>query len=87
MFTESVIAVDIQKPAAFGMEMETAVEKGTQIMWPKFTDRYDHDQKKLYFKDGTIWTFGDTSYLYLGGEAVPIQMVTEIQSSFGRGRY
>lgn len=50
---ESVIAVDIQQPAAFGKEMETAFEKGTQILWPKFTDRYDHDQKKLYFKDGS----------------------------------
>jgi NADPH-dependent glutamate synthase beta subunit-like oxidoreductase/glutamate synthase domain-containing protein 3/ferredoxin len=49
----SVIAVDIQKPAAFGKEMETAVAKGTQIVWPKFTDRYDHDEKNLYFKDGT----------------------------------
>jgi NADPH-dependent glutamate synthase beta subunit-like oxidoreductase/glutamate synthase domain-containing protein 3/ferredoxin len=50
---ESVIAVDIQKPAAFGKEMETAVSKGTQILWPKFTERYDHDEKKLHFKDGT----------------------------------
>jgi NADPH-dependent glutamate synthase beta subunit-like oxidoreductase/glutamate synthase domain-containing protein 3/NAD-dependent dihydropyrimidine dehydrogenase PreA subunit len=50
---ESVIAVDIQKPASFGKEMETAVEKGTQIVWPKFTDRYDSREKKLYFKDGT----------------------------------
>jgi len=50
---ESVIAVDIQKPAAFGKEMETAVAKGTQIIYPKFTDRYDHTEKKLYFKDGS----------------------------------
>lgn len=50
---ESVIAVDIQKPAAFGKEMEMAVAKGTQILWPKFTERYDHDEKTLYFKDGT----------------------------------
>ena len=50
---ESVIAVDIQKPAAFGKEMEIAVEKGTQIIWPKFTERYDNQEKKLYFKDGT----------------------------------
>jgi NADPH-dependent glutamate synthase beta subunit-like oxidoreductase/glutamate synthase domain-containing protein 3/ferredoxin len=50
---ESVIAVDIQKPAAFGKEMETAVAKGTQILWPRFTERYDHDEKRLHFKDGT----------------------------------
>jgi len=49
----SVIAVDIQKPAASGKEMETAVAKGTQIIWPKFTDRYDNNEKKLYFTDGT----------------------------------
>lgn len=50
---ESVIAVDIQKPAAFGKEMEAATAKGTQILYPKFTERYDHAGKKLHFKDGT----------------------------------
>lgn len=50
---ESVTAIDIQKPAAFGKEMETAMAKGTQILWPKFTERYDHQAKKLYFRDGT----------------------------------
>lgn len=50
---ESVIAVDIQKPAAFGKEMESAISKGTQIVWPKFTDRYEINERKLYFKDGT----------------------------------
>ncbi len=49
----SVTAVDIQKPAAFGKEMEMAVSKGTQILWPKFTDRYDSQEKKIYFTDGT----------------------------------
>ncbi|HMK59855.1 MAG TPA: FAD-dependent oxidoreductase [Dissulfurispiraceae bacterium] len=49
----SVVAVDIQKPAAFGVEMETATAKGTQIIWPRFTDRYDAKKKKLYFKDGS----------------------------------
>ncbi len=50
---KSVVAVDIQKPAAFGKEMEIAKAKGTQILWPKITDRYDKEQKKIYFKDGT----------------------------------
>jgi len=50
---ESVIAVDIQKPAAFGKEMEMAVAKGTQILWPRITERYAKDEKKIYFKDGT----------------------------------
>jgi NADPH-dependent glutamate synthase beta subunit-like oxidoreductase/glutamate synthase domain-containing protein 3/Pyruvate/2-oxoacid:ferredoxin oxidoreductase delta subunit len=49
---ESVIAVDIQKPAAFGKEMETATAKGTQVLWPKLTERYDRKEKKIYFKDG-----------------------------------
>lgn len=64
---ESVIAVDIQKPAAFGKEMDMAVKKGTQILWPKFTESYDHDGKKIYFKDGSsldadlvIISIGDT---------------------------
>ncbi len=49
----SVTAVDIQKPAAFGKEMDTAVSKGTKILWPKFTEKYDNEEKKLYFKDGS----------------------------------
>lgn len=49
----SVAAVDIQKPAAFGKEMDIAREKGTEILWPKFTERYDKKEKKLYFKDGS----------------------------------
>lgn len=59
---ESVVAVDIQKPAAFGKEMEIAEEKGTQIVWPKFTERYDKEQKKIHFTDGT----------YLGADLVVI---------------
>ncbi len=50
---DSVIAVDIQKPAAFGKEMEAATSKGTQIVWPKLTERYDHTGKKIHFKDGS----------------------------------
>jgi NADPH-dependent glutamate synthase beta subunit-like oxidoreductase/glutamate synthase domain-containing protein 3/ferredoxin len=67
---ESVIAVDIQKPAAFGKEMETAVSKGTVILWPKFTARYSKEEKKLHFKDGSsldadslIVSVGDTPIL------------------------
>jgi NADPH-dependent glutamate synthase beta subunit-like oxidoreductase/glutamate synthase domain-containing protein 3/ferredoxin len=67
---ESVIAVDIQKPAAFGKEMETAIAKGTQILWPKFTDRYSNEEKKIYFNDGSsleadlvVISVGDTPIL------------------------
>ncbi|MEW5744876.1 MAG: FAD-dependent oxidoreductase [Nitrospirota bacterium] len=50
---ESVVAVDIQKPAAFGKEMEVATAKGTRILWPKLTERYDAEERKLHFKDGS----------------------------------
>ena len=67
---DCVIAVDIQKPAASGKEMETAIAKGTQILWPKFTDRYSDEEKKLYFKDGSsleadlvVISVGDTPIL------------------------
>ncbi len=67
---ESVIAADIQKPAAFGKEMENATAKGTQILWPKFTERYDKEEKKLYFNDGSsldadlvVISIGDTPVL------------------------
>ncbi|MBF0328395.1 MAG: FAD-dependent oxidoreductase [Nitrospirae bacterium] len=51
---ESVTAVDIQKPAAFGKEMDIAKAKGTQIAWPKFTDRFDKKERKIIFKDGSF---------------------------------
>jgi NADPH-dependent glutamate synthase beta subunit-like oxidoreductase/glutamate synthase domain-containing protein 3 len=50
---ESVIAVDVQKPASFGKEQEMAKGKGTQILFPKVTEKYDARAKKLFFKDGT----------------------------------
>jgi NADPH-dependent glutamate synthase beta subunit-like oxidoreductase/glutamate synthase domain-containing protein 3/NAD-dependent dihydropyrimidine dehydrogenase PreA subunit len=50
---ESVIAVDVQKPASFGKEQEMAKAKGTQILFPKVTEKYDAKAKKLFFKDGT----------------------------------
>lgn len=49
----SVTAIDIQRPAAFGKEMEIAIEKGTEILWPKITEHYDKKARKIYFKDGT----------------------------------
>jgi NADPH-dependent glutamate synthase beta subunit-like oxidoreductase/glutamate synthase domain-containing protein 3 len=66
---ESVIAVDIQKPAASGIEMEIAKEKGTEILWPKFTDTYDHTDKKLYFKDGS---FLEADFVIMSVGDVPI---------------
>jgi len=49
----SVVAVDVQKPAAFGKELEMAESKGTRVLWPKVTERYDRKKKKIYFTDGT----------------------------------
>ena len=64
---KEVTAVDIQKPAAFGKELEIATSLGTEIVWPKFTDKYSKKQKKIYFTDGTsmeadvvVISIGDT---------------------------
>jgi NADPH-dependent glutamate synthase beta subunit-like oxidoreductase/glutamate synthase domain-containing protein 3/NAD-dependent dihydropyrimidine dehydrogenase PreA subunit len=65
---ESVTAVDIQKPAAFGREMEIAKAKGTQVLWPKFTDRFDKQAGKLYFKDGTTL---DADYVIMSVGDIP----------------
>ncbi len=48
-----VIAVDIQEPAAFGKELEIAKSYGTKVIWPKFTDKYVREEKRIYFKDAT----------------------------------
>ncbi len=50
---KSVTCVDVQKPAAFGKEMDLAASKGTKVLYPKFTERYDHAAGKILFNDGT----------------------------------
>ena len=50
---KEAIAVDIQKPAAFGKELEIAESLGTKIIWPKFTEKYIKEERKIYFTDGT----------------------------------
>jgi NADPH-dependent glutamate synthase beta subunit-like oxidoreductase len=49
----SVTAVDVQKPASFGKEQEMAKAKGTEILFPKVTEKFEAKAKKLFFKDGT----------------------------------
>ncbi|MDA8169980.1 MAG: FAD-dependent oxidoreductase [Nitrospiraceae bacterium] len=49
----SVTAVDVQKPAAFGKEMETAAALGTKILWPRLTRKYDRKAGTIYFQDGS----------------------------------
>ncbi|HEY6010195.1 MAG TPA: FAD-dependent oxidoreductase, partial [Nitrospirota bacterium] len=66
---ESVIAVDVQKPAAFGKEMELASSKGTQILYPKLTEKYDAKAKKIFFKDGTSLD-ADTVIISIGDKPV-----------------
>ncbi|MBN2568329.1 MAG: FAD-dependent oxidoreductase [Deltaproteobacteria bacterium] len=46
-----VTAIDIQKPLAFGRELDLAKEFGTEILWPKIIDKLD--ESRVYFKDGT----------------------------------
>ncbi|GMT48167.1 MAG: pyridine nucleotide-disulfide oxidoreductase [bacterium] len=48
-----VTAVDVQKPAAFGKELEIAESLGTKILWPKFTEKYVKGEGRVYFTDGT----------------------------------
>lgn len=50
---KSVTVVDIQEPLAFGKELEIAKAKGTEIIYPRFVDKYDKKKKTLYFKDNT----------------------------------
>ncbi|HDY71029.1 MAG TPA: 4Fe-4S ferredoxin, partial [Nitrospirae bacterium] len=64
---KEVTAVDIQKPAAFGKELEIAESLGTGILWPKFTERYSKEEGRIYFTDGSsldadlvVVSIGDT---------------------------
>ncbi len=50
---KKVTAVDVQEPAAFGKELEMANSLGTEIVWPKFTEKYLKKEKKIYFTDNT----------------------------------
>jgi NADPH-dependent glutamate synthase beta subunit-like oxidoreductase/glutamate synthase domain-containing protein 3/NAD-dependent dihydropyrimidine dehydrogenase PreA subunit len=50
---KEVTAIDVQKPAAFGKELEIAESLGTRIIWPKFTEKYIKGERKIYFTDGT----------------------------------
>jgi putative selenate reductase len=68
---KKVTALDVQKPLAFGHELDSAVELGTDILWPKFIEKLD--EETVYFNDGTelradvvLFSIGempDTSFL------------------------
>ncbi|MCX8110854.1 MAG: FAD-dependent oxidoreductase [Syntrophorhabdaceae bacterium] len=66
---ESVTAIDIQRPAAFGKELDIAKKKGTQIIWPKTVERYEPEDKRIYFTDGTSL---DTDYVVMAIGDMPL---------------
>lgn len=49
---DRVTAVDVQKPTAFGKELDKALELGTKILYPRFIERYDNGV--VYFRSGDI---------------------------------
>ena len=50
MGAESVIAVDVQKPAAFADEIEYVESRGGKLVWPFFTDKITAEG--VYSNDG-----------------------------------
>jgi NADPH-dependent glutamate synthase beta subunit-like oxidoreductase/glutamate synthase domain-containing protein 3/ferredoxin len=66
---KEVTCVDIQKPAAFGKEMELAASKGTKVLFPKVTEKFDAKAKKIFFKDGTSLD-ADTVIISIGDKPV-----------------
>ncbi|HOO89355.1 MAG TPA: FAD-dependent oxidoreductase [Syntrophales bacterium] len=71
MGAKKVTALDVQKPLAFGHELEAAMALGTNVLWPKFIEKLDDE--KIFFTDGTelkadvaVFSIGeipDTSFL------------------------
>lgn len=50
MGAESVVAVDVQKPAAFADEIEYVESRGGQLVWPFFTEKIT--KEGVYANDG-----------------------------------
>lgn len=44
---DTVTAIDVQKPAAFGKELDRALSLGTKIIYPRFIERYEKGEVKL----------------------------------------
>ncbi|OPL11691.1 MAG: hypothetical protein AVO39_05070 [delta proteobacterium MLS_D] len=58
-----VTALDIQKPLAFGRELELAEKLGTKVLWPR---KIDHlDETNIYFSDGSM-LHADRVYFSIG---------------------
>ena len=76
-----VTAIDIQKPLAFGKELDLAMERGTEILWPKMIDRLD--ASRVYFTDGT--DIGADVVFFSIGEAPDTSFLPESVLSDERG--
>ena len=78
----SVTCVDIQKPAAFGKELELATSKGTKVLYPKVTEKYDVKAKKIFFTDGTSLD-ADMVIISIGEKPVLDFLPTEVHTDRG----
>jgi len=78
----SVTCIDVQKPAAFGKELELAASKGTKLLFPKFTEKYDAKAKKLIFKDGTTLD-ADTVIISIGEKPILDFLPPSIETNRG----
>lgn len=63
MGAKEVTAIDIQKPAAFDVEIEHVKKLGAKILWPRFTDKIT--DKGVVLKDGTLLE-ADTVIIAIG---------------------
>lgn len=79
---ESVTAIDVQKPAAFGKELDAATALGTQVLWPRITERYDHASGMLYFKDGSAIE-ADEVIVSIGERPILDFLPTSVQTERG----
>jgi NADPH-dependent glutamate synthase beta subunit-like oxidoreductase len=52
MGAKKVVAIDVQRPAAFKQEIEHVKALGGEVRWPVFTEKID--EKGLYTKDGEL---------------------------------
>jgi ferredoxin len=78
----NVTCVDIQKPASFGKEQEMAASRGTKILFPKTTEKYDAKAKKILFKDGSSLD-ADLVIISIGEKPVLDFLPTEIHTDRG----
>lgn len=64
------------------MESAWPAKDGSHFVTREF-HKYDKTANKLYFRDGTVWTFGEVRNLNYVGFTKQVRVVTEIENSFG----